>query len=274
MAFRHMAENRAAVSASQSRRGVGLAMAALLTGALLVLPVYDTSAREATAPAGAAVEGEASRAVREVLSDPVFGRDIEETRWVRRVKDHSTDEKKQVDSSGWFQRFLTVIDWLSRGLRGVLYVIMALALVLLLVVLYRYSERFAGILPKRATRAPKTLFGLDLRPASLPDDIAAAAWAEAEAGRFAAALSLLYRGALVALIERDHVPFRDGDTENVCLQRVAGSVGQAAYVYFSVLLEAWKASAYAGSPPALANVRVLCQEWKEHFAGLGDRGAP
>jgi hypothetical protein len=101
----------------------------------------------------------------------------------------------------------------------------------------------------------------------LPADIPAAAGAEAEAGRFAAALSLLYRGALVALIERHRVSFRDGDTENVCRERLAGRVGKAAFAYFSALLEAWKASAYAGSPPSLEVVRALCREWAEHFSG-------
>jgi hypothetical protein len=155
-------------------------------------------------------------------------------------------------------------------MRGVFYVAMAAALAALLVVLYRYSGGVARMSPKRAVLAPETLFGLDLRASSLPADVSAAAEAEAGAGRVAAALSLLYRGALAALIERHRVPFHDGDTESVCLRRVAGCVGKAALAYFSALLEAWKASAYAGAPPPLPGVRALCREWREHFAQRGE----
>ena len=38
------------------------------------------------------------------------------------------------------------------------------------------------------------------------------------------ALSLLYRGALVALIHRDGIDFRPGDTEGDCRRRVAGKI--------------------------------------------------
>ncbi|MDR1936770.1 MAG: DUF4129 domain-containing protein [Candidatus Accumulibacter sp.] len=274
LAFRHMADTRAGAALAERpprRQGAKLAAAVLLAGALFALPLPDAAAGEAVPEAeSAAMAEEAERVAREVLADPVFGRDFEEMQWQRRVKDDV--QREPDDPPGWLRHFQTFAGWLAQGLRGVVYLLMAAALAVLLVILYRHAGRFAGTPPRRAARAPETLFGLDLRPASLPADIAAAAWAEAEAGRVAAALSLLYRGALVALIEAHHVPFRDGDTENVCLRRVSGHAGKAALAYFSVLLEAWKASAYAGSPPPPAALRVLCQEWREHFAGRG--GAP
>jgi hypothetical protein len=275
VAFRHMAEVRAGaapLARSPRRSGAAAAAVMLLAGALTVLPVPEASAEEASGENSAAVLGEARRVAREVLSDPVFGREIEETGWRPRIG--NSGERSDDDAlEPWFQRFSTVFGWLAQGARGVLYVVMAAALAALLVVLYRYSGRFAGMPSERAARAPETLFGLNLRASSLPADPAAAAEAEAAAGRLAAALSLLYRGALVALIERHHVQFRDGDTENVCLRRAAecaGCAGKGALAYFSALLEAWKASAYAESPPSLSGVRALCREWREHFAGRGE----
>jgi hypothetical protein len=267
MVFRHMAEMHRgrARTTSPARRGAGLALIALLAGALLALPLSEASAREAPPPVGAAA-GDASHIAREVLSDPVFGRELEEMRWQPRRRDMN---ERPADPPPWLRHFLALSNWLALGLRGVLYLGMALAGAALLIVLYRHSGRWAGAPPRPAARAPETLFGLDLRQTPPPADIPATAWAEAEAGSFAAALSLLYRGALVALIERPRVAFRDGDTENVCRQRAAGCVGEAALAYFSALLEAWKASAYAGSPPSLNAVRALCREWAEHFSGHG-----
>jgi hypothetical protein len=275
VAFRQMAESHAGTAAPvrpPKRGGIGLTVAAVLLGAQIFLAVPDAlAAPEGETADAATVAGEASRAVREVLSDPVFGGDVEEMRWRPRAKKNTDEKPERSGKPSWWAKFEDIVNWLAWGARGALYVLMAAALAALLVILYRYSGRFLPLMPpsRRAARAPETLFGLDLRPASLPADIPAAAWAEAEAGRMAAALSLLYRGALVALIEGYRVSFRDGDTEDVCLRRAAGRAEEAVLAYFSVLLGAWKASAYADSPPSLAGVRVLCQGWTEHFAGRG-----
>jgi hypothetical protein len=272
VAFRRMAEAHAGTASPARRRGAAAVAVMLLAGAPLVFTLPEASAEEASGENPAVVIGEARRVAQEVLSDPVFGRDVEEMTWRLRSKG-TQDSGEELDERGWrqwFRRLATAFNWLAQGTRGVLYIAMAGALAAFLVVLYRYSARFAGTPPKHAVRAPETLFGLDLRASSLPVDVPAAAEAEAGAGRVAAALSLLYRGALVALIERHQVPFRDGDTENVCRQRVAGYAGEAALAYFSALLEAWKASAYAGSPLSVSGARALCREWREHFAGHGE----
>jgi hypothetical protein len=271
MAFRNMAERHAdeparSGPARSSTRGAGLmvAVAALLLGAQFVVAASDALA--ALAPADEkTIDGEARRALQEVLSDPVFGREVEKTSWQWRESSPKQPPTKP-PPLGKYQLINTTT--LATITRGVVFLLVAAGLAVVLVILYRYSGRLAGKPPSPA-RVPESLFGLDLRPSSLPADIPAAAWAQAEAGHIAAALSLLYRGTLVALIEHDQVPFNAGDTENVCLRRFASHGSDAARAYFSALLEAWKASAYAGSPPALAEVSMLCQTWREHF-GRGD----
>ena len=94
--------------------------------------------------------------------------------------------------------------------------------------------------------------------------------AELDAGRYAAALSLLYRGALVTLIRRQHIEFRAGDTEDICLRRVNGRIDAQAAIYFAQLLDAWKRTAYARTPPDATSARDLCQRWALHFTGQGE----
>lgn len=136
-----------------------------------------------------------------------------------------------------------------------LYVLIGRLRCVLLVVLYRHRHLLPGV-SLAQKKPPETLFGLDVRPASMPDDIAGAALAEAEAGRYTAALSLLYRGTLIELIHRKHIEFRLGDTEDLCLRRASGRIDAQAALYFARLLDAWKRTAYAetppGSPPAPA----------------------
>ncbi|MDR1648089.1 MAG: hypothetical protein LBR88_08670 [Zoogloeaceae bacterium] len=220
------------------------------------------------------VEGEARRQALAVLADPDFG-SVEETtewRWRNRNEAHAEDKKTEERNflDTWGARVREGLEKFFGGLaevvRFVLYGLMILALAACVVFLYRNLDRFWSEAPLQKGVRPETLFGLDLRPETLPDDIAAAALAEAEAGHWIAALSLLYRGALVTLIERDRVVFRAGDTEDLCLARVHRHIEGDALATFADLLAEWKAAAYAGRLPTLVRVRALCADWRAHFA--------
>ena len=208
--------------------------------------------------------GDIKQAVDKILADPVFGHKVEETSWRPRKQEKETAE----DIPWWAKQLIKFAELLASGTRGVIYVLIFLSAVALLIVMYRYRHLAFGE-RKSAIKQPDTLFGLDLRPASLPDDIAGAALAELDAARYASALSLLYRGTLVALIRRQHIEFRAGDTEDVCLRRVSGRIDAQAAIYFGLLLDAWKRTAYAETPPDAASARELCLRWAQHFAGPG-----
>ena len=122
---------------------------------------------------------------------------------------------------------------------------------------------------------PQSLFGLDVRPASLPDDVVAAARAALAAGEITGALSLLYRGALSTLIHAGGVDFRSGDTENECWRRAAPVLSTDGGTYFRSLLDAWLVTAYAHRPPPVADLVDLCDRWPAHFRGeTFARGTP
>mgnify|MGYP001357032317 CR=1 FL=1 len=232
-------------------------------GGLALAIMVGISLVSASPPASAAEPPERARPViQEVLKDPVFGQKTEEKEWRWRQTPDKPEESKKPD---WFDRFLRFFELLSEALRGLLWVIAALVAVALVSVLIRYRDRW---LPRRSGRAPPPdfLFGLDVRPDSLPADVVAAARALFAAGRCREGLSLLYRGALVALIHRLHVEFRAGDTEGDCLRRVRGKLDAAAESHFAELLAAWQSTAYAERAPSPEALENLCLGWALHFA--------
>ena len=80
------------------------------------------------------------------------------------------------------------------------------------------------------------------------------------------ALSLLYRGALSALVHRHEIMLNAGDTEGDCL-RAAGRVLPAdATAYFGRLVGTWQSAAYAGLLPGLEGIERLCGDWPRHFS--------
>jgi hypothetical protein len=115
-------------------------------------------------------------------------------------------------------------------------------------------------------RPPDTLFGLNVAPESLPADVAAAALAAARAGNPREALSLLYRGALSALVHRYEVALQAGDTEGDCVRAAALRLPGDGTLYFRQLVSAWQGVAYAAQAPAADSIEALCAGWPRHFS--------
>lgn len=257
IAFRRLAARRPA--------GVGALsafFAAVLLGAgLLAAPDPAWAAPEAQA------QSRPRQVIDEVLADPVFGREIEEMRWAPKEKpdEPKKPETKQPD---WIKSLLQLVEFIGEMMRGLVWVLAALLAAGLIYLLIRYHEHW---LPRGRERPPPPdfLFGLDVRPQSLPADVAAAARAALAAGRIEEALSLLYRGALVALIHRLQVDFKAGDTENDCLQRVDRRLEPDANAYFRQLLDGWRQVAYGRSIPPAPALEGLCAGWERHFAAGG-----
>ena len=106
----------------------------------------------------------------------------------------------------------------------------------------------------------KTLAGMQIDPESLPDDVRTAARKLWDAGEKKAALGLLYRAAISALVTRDLVEIEESDTESDCLRRLGGK-HLAELPYFSSLTSAWMSVAYAKVTPDEATMDRLCAEW-------------
>lgn len=156
------------------------------------------------------------------------------------------------------------------------------AIGLLLYLLWRYREPLRESLQFRRREKPghtppETLFGLDVRRSSLPDDVCAEVLRLWAAGDRRNSLGLLYRATLSHLIERYQFEFGDHLTESECAQQVqtrrrhgtddeqrpvSGALGD----FVQQLTGVWQQLAYAHRAPATERVENLCDRWREVFA--------
>ncbi|MFZ2266376.1 MAG: DUF4129 domain-containing protein [Azonexus sp.] len=256
LAFRRLA-GRLATAAAGLLLAVGLAGVSLSPATAWAEP----GAARPEVKAEVTAESREKQTINGVLADPVFGHRDKELEWQWRKSDEAKPAGGLPD---WLRNLRAMLEFASQVMSGLAWILGFLLLAFFIYLLVIYRERW---LPRDGRRAapPDFLFGLDVRPESLPADLIGAARAALAAGRVEAALSLLYRGALVALIQRTPVEFRAGDTEDNCRQRIAGHVEAPASSYFAELLEAWRATAYARQPPPPAALEALCAGWEAHF---------
>lgn len=246
-------------------RGAAKAAALLLVVLLGGFAVWTSAPAPASAqqqdPAQQAHEQKSpQREIKAVLAHPDFGssREVKSWRYVGETSEDKPEKPRRI-SDAWRNLILLISDF-SQAL---LWVAALLAILLILYALRRFVPE--PRLRKAAYRPPDALFGLDVAPESLPDDVASAAAAAARAGRAREALSLLYRGALSALVHRHEVALQAGDTEGDCLRAASRSLPRPGADYFGRLVAAWQAAAYAGKLPPLDGIEGLCNDWTLHF---------
>jgi hypothetical protein len=256
---RARAEPRVAAAAPADGTVAASLLAAAFAGILFAVP----PPARAQAPAQPAAAAERPvQAIKEVLKRPEF--DEYRTRTVLEYlgskKQKESKPRPRSESVGW----ATFIDALAQLLRILAWAAVGVALVLL----GYYLLRHLGLLRETAASRytpPETLFGLDVRPDSLPADIASEAARLARAGELLKALSLLYRGALAALLHRDGVELASGDTEEDCLRKSRPRLAAPAHAYFARLLDAWQQLAYARRRLPAVEIESLCADWAQHF---------
>jgi hypothetical protein len=133
----------------------------------------------------------------------------------------------------------------------------------------RYSSWWRQFLPRtqEVTRAdlPTSLFGLDLRQDSLPNNIKDAAMRFWQQGHYRNALSLLYRASLMKLLQLG-IPLKDSSTELECLDLMIQhpspmTLTEPQVEYFKALTQAWRLMAYGHQIPEPTQGLHLCQTW-------------
>jgi hypothetical protein len=205
-------------------------------------------------------QSEAQKKAKEVLHDPVFG-GYEERLRIEPLEPESPKPKSpELDLRG----IARIMGAIAEAMRIAVWVVLAAALAFAVYWLAR-NLRFGTARAPPPARAPDLLFGLDVRPESLPKDIAAAAGKHIARGELIAALSLLYRGALVSLLHHDGIELASGDTEADCIAKARPRVPTNTHDYLTSLVRAWQSAAYAHRAPAAADVQNLASQWRSVF---------
>lgn len=170
---------------------------------------------------------------------------------------------------------LSPMTGLEEALRLAMWVFGGLIVVYVLLNLHRWVK-VRGVAAPRKRReppAPAIVSGLDIRPASMPGDVAAEAarlWREG-AGR--GALALLYRSALSRLVHGHAVPIRGASTEKECVALSARTLPPASAAFFAGLVGAWQLAAYGGSLPDASRMQALFDDFDRMLPRAPSSGA-
>lgn len=227
-------------------------------------PTPRAGANEA-GPGNARSNEEIQQHANRILTEPEFGKIEKRNRlryvgpWWDSSKKREQDKTENPFGDPWNLGMLP-----SELFRVLAYLLIAIALGYIALVIYRNLGKFAGA-TKAPYRPPQTLFGLDVRPESLPKDIRAAALRLARNGELRAALALLYRASLVTLIQKDHVELQGSDTEHECVDRAAKKISPPRLGYLTRLVSSWERVAYAQEPVPADAVIALCEDWPTTF---------
>jgi len=130
--------------------------------------------------------------------------------------------------------------------------------------------RAPGVVAQAAREsAPAEVFGLDIRPESLPADVVASAREVWRRGDARGALSLLYRGAIARLVHGSGLEIESGDTEQDCVARTRARTAPELAAYFADLTRAWTSVAWSHEPVREAGFAELCEGWRRVFEQRG-----
>ncbi|TBU96337.1 DUF4129 domain-containing protein [Phytopseudomonas dryadis] len=234
------------------------------------LPADDPDGPDAPRLLAQPLSSQASReAAMRILDEPPFENRETVTRW--RLGDaDKDDEKAGKDFAESLEKLLRMSEnWqamhgIARFFEAVLWALL-FGLIALLIWRYRdWLNTFAGRigLPKREKASPPSqLFGLEVAPQSLPDDIAGSAehlWQENPR----AALGLLYRALLSRLIHDQRLALKSAHTEAEVLALVQTLDDPELSNFSQTLTRHWQNLAYGHRPPPGEARALLCNDWR------------
>lgn len=213
-------------------------------------------------------DADAQATIEKVLEDPVFGTEQTVSYWRPKDSDEEEDEPPEPDGAQWefLKNLGATFSIIAEGLAWG-----AAAAVAIGVIVYFVRNAaplrswFEGLRITRQGRAmPTSVSGLDIAPESLPTDIVAAARAAWQVQDPRAALSLLYRGAIVALLARG-LELPDSATEGDVMQRARTLLPDEAAQVLGNLINAWLRLAYGHRAPQDDDFERLCEAYGNHL---------
>ena len=255
--FHRLMARRKTKQASVAKLAVVTFCSALLCSGLFV--TTDLKAETLT-------KNEAKRQVEIILADDLFGKTKTVTYW-----DAIEQEQSETDLGWLLEWILSVLEGFTQGFaafgKGVLLVLAGVTLAWLLYKAAVNRQLWAPRVTarKKSATRPETLFGLALDAQSLPSDIPAECRRLLEQGDMRSALSLLYRGTLLALFEQDQLEVPDSATELECLDLVRSTCPGPLADFFAAMTPVWVRLAYDHQRPTESQIIQFCQQWDGLF---------
>jgi hypothetical protein len=111
-------------------------------------------------------------------------------------------------------------------------------------------------------QSPQVMFGMDLRPESLPDNIGRTCFQLLEDGKKREAIGLLYRGTLSGLIHRGRLEIHPSSTEKECCNEVRRNRPGPEASFFDTLTRLWIFIAYGHRSPEVETCREIIRQWQ------------
>lgn len=221
---------------------------------------------------------------RQQIDDVLAGKDFGNTKTVKSWRFIDTDDDEVLEDK-FPEWLIKIFEWLEKrgdksskkdsfgdfNLASILeFLLWGVVIGGLVFVLIRYREHIFTIVTSfnnkpRTEVLPTSMFGLDIKEESLPDDIVGTArdlWLE---GEQRLAIATLLRASLINLLNKHQCRFYDSDTEAECCARIDKQAPQPLSHYMRSLVSAWQQIAYAHRIPSKRNFELLCNQWEETF---------
>lgn len=218
---------------------------------------YEETLSETRQPAS-----ESAQVIKQVMTHENLVRE----KLVKRWRSLNPDEEAEINSSNNPVWLTTLAQVLAKIIEFSLWLLIFAAIL----ALYYYRDAWLPIVTRQATPPPppmpEILFGMDVRSDSLPDDLISAARQLWENDKARDALSLLYRGALVHLINQEQLALKHSHTEGDILDLSQQQLSETKQQFFSQLTRHWVSIAYAHQAPQDAEMRYLLEHWTTDFA--------
>lgn len=221
-------------------------------------------------------ERKPAEASKKVIEEVMLTENLNDKKIVKRWVKKKLPKKKQKDKSDSdYSNFWKIVKnilepiavFIGTIIEFGLWILIAIGLFLLFYFRDRWLYLFQGGRKiKDEYQAPDIMFGMDVRKESLPEDIISEVKKLWEANQHREALSLLYRGALVRLINQEQVKLEDSYTEGDVLRHAGKQLNANKQRYLNNLTTQWKLIAYAHRSPLEPDMQLLFNHWNSDFA--------
>jgi len=242
-------------------------------GAVIVmLCTFVVTGLAATGRAAAPDPQSVKSTIVEVLAQKDFGEKETRYHWVPKKKEDTRPASPWGEI--WKQLFTylaelmkKIIPYLAKYGEFILWCGVGILLAFLLFKSARLRKWISGNACSSTGRlqSPQVMFGMDLRPESLPDNIGQTCFLLLDEGRTREAISLLYRGTLSGLIHRGHLEIRPSSTEKECSGEVRRHRPVPEASFFDRLTGLWIYIAYGHRSPDVEACREIVSQWQDLF---------